>query len=65
MQPELLAAIGALASVIAYLGHDLIKQRDIATAGWRDATTAVNRLAAALEARNQRDASAHRVGDEA
>lgn len=54
--PALIAAIGALASVIGYLGRDLIKQRDLAMAGWKAQTEATNRIAEALEARNRRDA---------
>ena len=59
----LLAAIATLGSVIAFLGRDLIKQRDLALAGWRAQTEANLKLAAAWEARNRRDERAQRAED--
>lgn len=63
-EPWLLAAISALAGftawlIRAYIG-DLQKQRDAAITGWREQTIATNRLAAAVEARNRRDAGQRR-----
>ncbi len=59
----LLAVIGTLGSVIAFLGRDLIRQRDLALAGWRLQTEANLKLAAAWEARNRRDEKTQRVDD--
>lgn len=64
----LIAAISGLAGTIVWLGKlfisDLMKQRDLAQAGWRESTAATDRLAAALEARNRRDERTKRQADE-
>lgn len=63
----LIAAISGLVAAITWLGKlfisDLIKQRDISQTGWIASTAATNRLAAALEARNKRDAETTRTSD--
>lgn len=63
----LLTAISALAGAFVWLGRlfvaDLMRQRDIAQAGWRESTAATDRLAAAIEARNARDRDSHRTGE--
>lgn len=63
----LIAAISALSGTLVYVGRlfiaDLMKQRDIAQAGWRELTTAVDRLSAGVEARNVRDREQHRQTD--
>ncbi len=70
MTPEALvtamvAVIGTLGSVIAFLGRDLIRQRDLALSGWRVQTEANLKLAAAWEARNRRDERSSRQDDPA
>lgn len=72
--PELLGPYGLVIGALVLIGLLLKdhkraddedrRQRDEAIAGWKDATAAVNRLAAALEERNRRDAYARRAGDE-
>ena len=63
----LVAAISALAGTIVWLGRmfigDLMRQRDLAIAGWQAADANVDRLAAALEVRNRRDEQTRREGD--
>ncbi len=61
--------VGALIAVAALWKEHLRAdaedraQRDQAIAGWREQTAATNRLAAALEARNRRDARQGRSDD--
>jgi hypothetical protein len=61
--------VGALIAVAALwkehlrADHEDRAQRDQAIAGWKDQTAATNRLAAALEARNRRDARQGRSDD--
>jgi hypothetical protein len=74
--PEVLGPLAAfvfvvMGSVIYALWREHLKsdvddraQRDQALAGWRDQTAATNRLAAALEARNRRDAKQGRADDQ-
>lgn len=59
----LLAAIGALASVIAFLGRDLIKQRDAAIAGWKAQTDANREMADALKEANSEHRERRRLAD--
>jgi hypothetical protein len=61
----LLAAIGALASVVAFLGRDLIKQRDSAVAGWMAQTDANRLMAEGIREANLERRERHRLGEEA
>lgn len=77
MDANLLGPVGLTVGLIlgiGYLGRfivqfirdtiaDLKAQRDIALEGWRDQTDATNRLAAAIESRNRRDAGSRRQDD--
>lgn len=62
-----LLGIGWLARFIVQFIRDTITdlkaQRDVAIEGWRDQTKATDRLAAAVESRNRRDATSKRQGD--
>lgn len=73
MPAELYGPLGLLVGLglaVAALWRDHLRadaddrvQRDIAIAGWREQTAATNRLAAAIEKRNARDAQTHRGAD--
>lgn len=63
-QPELIAAIGALAGVIAFLGRDLIKQRDVAMAGWKAQTDANREMADAIREANIEHRERRRLGEQ-
>ena len=66
-ETALIGAISALGATVAYLGRlfisDLMRQRDLALAGWQAADANVDRLAAALEVRNRRDEQTRREAD--
>lgn len=59
-----IAVITSLYKLVLMFIADLKTQRDVALTGWREADATMDRMAAALEARNRQDAERRRLADE-